>query len=44
VVEGSCTTCGIADVGDEFHPHALCLLVKTRDGIHVMVKQETDRA
>lgn len=30
-IEG-CTTCGMADVGDEFHPHALCLLVKARNG------------
>lgn len=27
-----CTTCGMANVSDEFHPHALCLLVKARGG------------
>lgn len=27
-----CTTCGMANVSEEFHPHALCLLVKARNG------------
>jgi hypothetical protein len=31
-VSDHCTTCGMANVGDEFHPHALCLLVKARGG------------
>lgn len=28
----ACTTCGMAEVGSEFHPHALCLLVKAHGG------------
>lgn len=28
----ACSECGMADVGAEFHPHALCLLVKARGG------------
>ncbi len=27
-----CSECGMANVADEFHPHALCLLVKARGG------------
>jgi hypothetical protein len=28
----ACSECGMANVGNEFHPHALCLLVKARGG------------
>lgn len=28
----ACTTCGMANVSDEYHPCALCLLVKARNG------------
>jgi hypothetical protein len=31
-VAGPCPECGMAEVGSEFHPHALCLLVKARNG------------
>lgn len=27
-----CTTCGMVNVSEEFHPHALCLLVQARGG------------
>lgn len=32
VAKGTCTECGMANVDDEFHPFALCLLVKARRG------------
>jgi hypothetical protein len=32
MTDDGCTTCGMANVSEEFHPHALCLLVKARHG------------
>jgi hypothetical protein len=28
----ACAECGMADVGNEYHPYVLCLLVKARGG------------
>lgn len=35
-----CTECGMADAFGEYHPHALCLLVKARGGNTTAARQD----
>jgi hypothetical protein len=35
-----CTTCGMADVGSEYHPYVLCRLVKARGGDTVQARRD----
>jgi hypothetical protein len=35
-----CTQCGMANVGKEYHPYTLCLLVKARGGDTTAARQE----
>jgi hypothetical protein len=36
----SCSQCGMANVGKEYHPYTLCLLVKARGGDTTAARQE----
>jgi hypothetical protein len=38
-IEG-CAQCGMANVGDEYHPYVLCLLVKARGGDTVKARRD----
>jgi hypothetical protein len=40
VAKGDCTTCGMANCDDEYHPYALCLLVKARGGNTVAARKD----
>jgi|GEM_PF-4999959 len=35
-----CSQCGMANVGKEYHPYTLCLLVKARGGDTTAARQE----
>lgn len=40
--ENGCTTCGMANCSGEFHPHALCLLVKARKGNTLAAREDME--
>jgi hypothetical protein len=39
-LNNGCAQCGMANVGDEYHPYVLCLLVEARGGDTVKARRD----